>query len=389
MKNIYNCHTHTFNGRYVPSDFLKEFLQGNTKALVLGKILKTSFLGINKLAVWIVGKTSYSAFAPFLKVGVMKTQDMVFEDLKSNFPGDTRIVVLPLNFEYMGAGDVSISYQQQLDDLLEVRMRYPDQCLPFVFIDPRMGTAEQNLAFIQRYLGQHKGCVGIKLYPSLGYFPYDPRLYKVYEFAQSNQIPVISHCSKGGIFYDPDTFPETAFHSSSFNPQLTNKVDRTAGNPAPARQYDFKPAPAKEYKNNFIRPENYVDVLEKFPNLKLCFAHYGGDEDMLAFLKNGPSNTWYEQIKILISLYPNVYTDISYSLHDPSIREQIRKDFQDPVLRKRILFGTDYFMTLREPGVDEFHLYTDCLNTMQVNDFEVMANGNNRLFLTSAFYTAP
>jgi predicted TIM-barrel fold metal-dependent hydrolase len=385
MKNIYNCHAHSFNGRYLPSQFLKEYMSGKTKALLLGKLLNTSFLAINKLAVSIVGATQYKEFVPFLKVGIMKTQDMVFEDQITAFPSDTRIVILPLNFKYMEAGEVNIPYEQQLDDLLEVRKRYPDKCLPFVFIDPRMGTADQNLAFVQRYLGPGKGCVGIKLYPSLGYYPYDSRLYKVYEFAEQNQIPIISHCSKGGIFYDPDTLPSDVLHSTSFNPQEISKVDKSQ----PLRSYTFPPAATKDFKNNFIKPENYVDVMEKFPRLKMCLAHYGGDEDILAFLKNGPSNTWYEQVRSLIPLYPNLHTDISYSLYDAGIRKQIKSDFQDPSLRKRILFGTDFFMTLREPGVDESHLFSDCLQTMSQPDFEVMANENNRAFLSSAFYTAP
>jgi predicted TIM-barrel fold metal-dependent hydrolase len=231
--------------------------------------------------------------------------------------------------------------------------------------------------------------VGIKLYPSLGFYPYDPRLYKVYEFAEQNGVPIITHCSKGGIFYDPDTLPATALFSSSFNPQIMNKVDVAPGQPSGSRTYSFSPAPAQTFKNNFIRPENYVDVLEKFPRLKLCLAHYGGDEEIFNFLQLGPSNTWYEQIQKLIRLYPNVCTDISYSLYDKGIREQVKKDVQDPSLRNRILFGTDFFMTLRQPGVDEFHLYTDCLQTMGVSDFELIANENNRVFLSSSFYTAP
>jgi predicted TIM-barrel fold metal-dependent hydrolase len=392
MKNIYDCHTHVFTGKYIPSKFFKEYMTGETRAVLFEKVLKTSFLGINKFAVWILSRTEkYKKFSAFLEVGIMKTQDMVFEDMKKAYPGDTRIVVLPVNFQYMEAGELSVSYCQQVDDLMEVRMRYPNQCLPFIFIDPRMGTAEENLSFVKKYAAKDKGCIGIKLYPSVGYYPYDPRLYKVYEYAEANGIPIITHCSKGGIFYNPDKLPVTALFSSSFNPQVMNKLETDTAGKFPKREYIFNAEETKKFKNNFIRPENYIDVLEKFPKLKLCLAHFGGDSELFDHIDHHKTNTWYDQIKQLITMYPNVYTDISYSLYDKKILGQVKSDLDIPgsPYRNRILYGTDYFMTLQEDHVNEESLFTNCLNDLLLTDFEKIANENNREFLTSLIYTAP
>jgi len=53
-----------------------------------------------------------------------------------------------------------------LEDLFELKLKYPSQCFPFVAIDPRSGTAIENRDFVKRYMD--RGFSGIKLYPALG-----------------------------------------------------------------------------------------------------------------------------------------------------------------------------------------------------------------------------
>jgi len=261
-----------FLGLYVP-DFLAKRL---TKALRRKWSAKIIVKLLEKF-----GGPEYSKYAAFLKIGSKKTQHMVFNDLrKSQYPEGTRFVVLPLNFRYMGAGKLKIGYRQQLDDLIGVKKRFPNTCLPFVFIDPRMGTSEQNYAFVKEYID--KGFVGIKLYPSLGYYPFDYRLEKVYKFAEENEIPIMTHCSTTGIYYkDSDNIPHEFTHPESFNKQSNSYFD-----PSKPRSYfyPYNTAIRKKKRNdvftdNFLQPENYIDVLKKFPSLKLCFAHFGLDNE--------------------------------------------------------------------------------------------------------------
>jgi uncharacterized protein len=400
MSTIYNCHVHVFNARYVPEYFLYGMAEGMPKktAKMLGVALKTPLL--KSFVIWCLGKfgtASQKRSIEFLRIGVQKTQDVLFENVMANYPAGTRAVVLPINFRYMGAGEEGIGYEQQLDNLIEVKKKNPDTCLPFVFIDPRMGTPAQNRDFVKKYI--EKGFKGIKLYPSLGYYPYDPGLELVYEYAMENNLPIMTHCSRGGIYYN-DTHSPQQLHSLSMNPQVSTILHdpKTAAN---KREYNFTASATKEFKNNFLDPENYVDVLLKFKTLKLCFAHFGGDLGELEVkVKKPDAWTWYDKIKALINNpeFPNVFTDISYSLYSKENMALFKKDlYVDPTakpevqdaqkhLRSRILFGTDFFMTLQEDKVTEFGLHTNTMQFLGVVDFKQIAEENPREYLRSTVY---
>jgi predicted TIM-barrel fold metal-dependent hydrolase len=54
-----------------------------------------------------------------------------------------------------------------------------------------------------------RGCKGVKTYPNLGYFPYDKRLYPVYEYCQANNVPILTHCSPSNpVYYRGDGIAE-------------------------------------------------------------------------------------------------------------------------------------------------------------------------------------
>jgi hypothetical protein len=80
-------------------------------------------------------------------------------------------------------------------------------------------------------------------------------------------------------------------------------------------------------------------------DLCLCLAHFGG---------NTPTGQeWAADIMQMIQKYPNLYADISSSFGNPEFREffldLIRKDETADTrvkLKDRILFGTDWYMTL-------------------------------------------
>jgi predicted TIM-barrel fold metal-dependent hydrolase len=400
MSTIYNCHVHVFNARHVPEYFLYGMADGMPKktAKLVGQLLKTPIMkGLVIKYLEKFGSPAQKKFIEFLRIGVQKTQDVLYENVMANYPAGTRAVLLPLNFKYMGAGEEGIGYEQQLEGLLEVKKKNPDTCLPFVFIDPRMGTPLQNRDFVKKYID--KGFKGIKLYPSLGYYPYDPGLELVYKYAVENNLPVMTHCSRGGIYYN-DTLSLQQLHSISMLPQV-NSILHKPGTPAVKREYNFTSGPTKEFKNNFLDPENYVDVLLKFPQLKLCFAHFGGDLGELDVkVKDANAWTWYDKIKKLINdpRFPNVFTDISYSLYNTDNMKLFKEDLRvDPAadpevqacqqhMRSRILFGTDFFMTLQEDKVTEFKLHTDTMQFLGIPDFMQIANTNPVEFMRSAVY---
>ncbi len=391
-KPICNVHVHTFNAQYVPNNFVGQFF--NIFPKLLTRILKGKRSG--KALVAILNKLPRNAemrkYVAFLKVGIKESQYKIFNDLRyqEGYPDGTRFAVLPLNFKYMGAGKVSVPYEQQLNELIRVAASSNGSLLPYVYIDPRMGTAEQNRDFVKKYI-EEKGFVGIKLYPALGYYPYDERLELVYEYAAANDIPIMTHCSSTGVFYnDRKCIPGDFLDSTSFNPQTHDVIWRGE------RQYQYpfppiNPKTKKKYKkklwmsrfaDNFLDPVNYTDALEKWPNLKICFAHFGLDNDQY---DKKIELKWHEYIVELMRKYDNVYTDISYSLHYETVREKFHDYMTDPVLSKKILYGTDFFMTLQEVPTEQ-DLFLKTQKTFGSIDFQKIAQINMEGYLGSGFY---
>ncbi|OFX17730.1 MAG: hypothetical protein A2033_04235 [Bacteroidetes bacterium GWA2_31_9] len=126
----------------------------------------------------------------------LKTQEEVFRNLKSFYPKDTKFVVLSMDMEHMAAGNPKISFEKQLEDLADLKKKYGNIIFPFVCADPRNLSLTQT---VKKYITQHH-FQGIKLYPALGFYPFDIRLHEVYKFAIENNIPIITHCCKGVIY---------------------------------------------------------------------------------------------------------------------------------------------------------------------------------------------
>ena len=300
-------------------------------------------------------------YASFLSAGREINQEIIFDNLQKNkaYATDTRFVVLTMDFDFMGAGKARCNYMTQLAQVVKLKKKYPDKLLPFIAIDPRRGTADQLLDLVRKHV-EDLGFIGIKMYPALGFYPYDPRLIKVYDYAQDIQLPVMTHCTKSGVF---------------FKGQLTREHLRPLNmNSNPCKKDYVTERKNAIFKNNFSHPDNYKDVLDLFPDLKLCIAHYGGSSQMLKARGNdGDMKNWYNIIRYLVEgkhqsqfyntvinaeepelrrefakVCGNVFTDVSYSLAEKKVFDLVKQNFDHPVVGKKILFGTDYYMTVIE-----------------------------------------
>ena len=378
---IYNCHTHIFNFACAPNGFLSNYI-GKAAAEVVGRLLRVRLL--RRPLNWLIGRAPFvKKYAALVQVGTSESQDLVFRRLASNYPENTAFVVLTLDFDHMAAGNAPAGYRTQLELVREVKRKYPDTCLPFLCIDPRHGSMGELTDMVKRYFdpAAHSGYVGIKLYPSLGFYPFHYNLQGVYAFAEQHGIPIMTHCTRAGIYYVKEPMDPGMVQPISFNPTPRVQQRHTEG------QYRYTPKTKNEdFCDNFLDPVNYLDVLDKYPKLKLCIAHYGGDDE-ITDPKQHPG--WYEIIRdeLMIDRYPNVYTDVSYTLANKDSWPAIRKDLADPRLRQRMLFGTDFFMTLKEPYTEE-ELYKRLETALGPADWEQVANTNPRNYLTSSVYAA-
>lgn len=368
-----NIHTHIFNIECAPRRFIGIKLP---QIIYNRKIVK----GVTRALKFLIpsNKDKLDRYANFLLIGTRKNQSLIWKDLITAYPHmRTRFVVLSLDMDMMEAGSPRNNYETQITQLFDVKDKYRNQLLPFVCVDPRK-TYPQG---VRKYLEEkflRFGFVGIKLYPALGFYPFDPKLEEVYRFACEKKLPVMVHCTKGGVW---------------FQGKITDKhVLPDNFNPNPVYEYDYRSQrndKNRNFKNNFSNPKNYEEVLKVFPKLKLCFGHFGGSSEIVISEKNG-SNTletnFYLKIKDLMNRYENVYADVSYTLSEiKEIKSFLLDDLAHNKYKERIMFGTDFYMTIQENS--EKKLVDNLLKHISSDEFHQIAVVNSKKYLDSEYYT--
>jgi predicted TIM-barrel fold metal-dependent hydrolase len=368
-----NVHTHIFNVRCAPNRFYN-YPIGNFLSFVpqFGNLLATLLRKVNPFK----NNDLLERYAAMISIGIMKHQKDIFEDLLKNYTlfNDVKVVALTMDMDFMGAGKAVDNFKTQIKAVADLKTIYPHNLIAFFGVDPRRPKV---LDLLKIYVEDY-GFTGIKLYPALGFFPFDYRMRDIYLYAIENSLPIITHCDQGGIFYK--------------GPLTTEQLNPISLNPRKKVSYaKYKNLNAAEFKNFFTDPLNFQEVLEidEFKDLKICFAHFGGKEMILGANGYYPyQQNWYKSIKTLIKLFPNIYTDISYTLHNNNkkLTKQFTVDFSDPDIMDKILFGTDYYMTVREKN--EIKLINDFIENYRISDslFHKLSVINNQSFLTTNFY---
>lgn len=207
--------------------------------------------------------------------------------------------------------------------------------LPFFPVDPRRATdPEENLyeSFRNAFSGINP-FYGVKVYPALGYAPADPRLDPIYEVCAKYRIPVMTHC--GGTMV-----------STFDNPIIVNDDGQSVEVPGASRD---------ERVDWLNHPERWARVLEKHPDLHLNLAHFGGSDQ---WKESDPLST--ERVKVILDLMCkyNVYSDFSFNLDSPKatlnfVNALNQNSAEGELIRKRALFGTDYWVILPVSDLNE------------------------------------
>lgn len=349
---MYNSHVHLFTLDHVPDRFLSFIPISWLKRL---GILKWA---IKRMPKSILGRfEKLERLASMLAFGNLNNQEEAYLKLCSYYPRDTVFAVMPMDMEFMGAGAPSRGhgYLQQLEELQELARRHPESIYPFVCADPRRpGVEELVINSLQH------GCRGIKLYPALGFYPFDHRLLGIYEYACRHGIPVTAHCSLGAVYYrggitdDMRRHPVTGEYfkekdNRSFTAHYTDPVNYG---------YLLNPAKLQKYLDR-ARPGAKAPDLS---DLKICLAHFGGEDAWYDFLykpwnpyaKEEVNSSWLSTIRDLMKDRPNVYADISYMLGKEQYYGLLKTLLQQETAGRRILYGTDYYLVEQETSERAF-----------------------------------
>ncbi len=231
---------------------------------------------------------------------------------------------------------------------------------PFAGITPALHSFDFLKNMLSRYIntshefhGLHeipdKPFYGIKVYPPLGFDPW-PNDYEtlkkhryLYEFCESNRIPIITHCDDQG----------------------------------------FRGVPAKEAWK-YTDPASWRTVLENYPGLRLDLAHFGrqyaisADKNIYSIsarMKMLPSSPWFRSAAELMQEFDGVYADLSFSgcQDDFYIRLNnyigtLEGSAKEKFL-SRILFGSDFSINLLK--VESYTEYYSILEGSPLSDEDI------------------
>ncbi len=234
-------------------------------------------------------------------------------------------------------------FRKHLLELQDLTNKNQKTVMPFLAVDPRR-TGIEVLIRELILTGTFKG---IKLYPPLGYLPTHPDLYPIYQLCIENNIPVTTHTSPGGM--------------KNMCKQLQTQSKKQNGT------IEIITASADNPVELFATPNNWLAILEnkKYSNLKLNFAHFGGSEaiqEYVNFLIKGKksdliSDNWSYQIIQLMMQFKNVYADFSYCPDKQTIENINILIEHHPILKTRLMFGTDFVMVMKESSMGGLENY--------------------------------
>jgi predicted TIM-barrel fold metal-dependent hydrolase len=183
-----------------------------------------------------------------------------------------------------------------------------------------------------RYAVEKVGFIGCKVYPPVGFAPLDNErlddsaatgrqldlaLRAFYAYCEAEEVPITAHTSSGNEF-----------------------------------GLGFR---------TFASPARWELALREFPRLHLNLGHFGHEEGVDSVAGVEAAGAWIRQAAALMSVYPNVYADLSNSalVYDEAYAtrylghlEAIFKRF--PNVPRRIMYGSDFWLNRLAAGSDIF-----------------------------------
>jgi predicted TIM-barrel fold metal-dependent hydrolase len=359
---ITNCHVHIFTQAHTPDRFLPWPVPQLVRIPPVRRILRWIARLVDREQ-----KTALGRYAQIIETSYKKTQREVFEIVRGFYPEGTRFVLLAMDMTKMNAGGVAVGIDAQHAELVALRRAYPRGIvIPFAAVDPRHeGIVEKTIALIEQHDFR-----GLKLYPPTGYHPYDHRLWPLYEYAEEHNLPVLTHCSR----------PASVQYRGE--PTVEMRTDPVTGELLNTGRF--------ELLTRFTDPDAYVPLLEKYPRLRICLAHFGGAGDWRSYLDrpwhsggDTAKKSWLAKILDMLrsGKYPNLWTDISYTLYANDEHVYLLKVLlSDPKVSNHVLFGSDFYV-VENAELEERRRSVRLRAVLGEQVFSTLARENPRRFL--------
>ena len=314
------------------------------------------------------GKETKELLKRYLNIGryaFHKDQGTILSRLKGQYPKGSGMVILPMDMEYMGAWRPPVRYRDQMEKLAELKAKKTNAktIYPFVFADPRRmveikkekrnragdkiyfdytitaGKVELKDCFIKDFIDntvKEKNFSGIKIYPALGYYPFDEKLLPLWVYAAEKGIPIMTHCVKGPMFYRGKKEMDWNYHpvfeqamgkddEAVDEKKLNWEEGEEESSTEDKKLTKYEKLALPQTKNgdfcaNFTHPMNFLCLLEEellrkvianaveknkdtelrllfgykdentplahtLTKLKICLAHYGGADQWLRYFE--------------------------------------------------------------------------------------------------------
>jgi predicted TIM-barrel fold metal-dependent hydrolase len=218
-----------------------------------------------------------------------------------------------------------------MDNLMDLVKTRNGELFPFVAIDPRRPDIIKTLLSGGFTKGDPR-FYGVKLYPRMGYHPQCKPMDDVYKFCSDKNLPITFHCGKGG--FPPITTPK---------------------------------------RRDFGKPENFEPVIQKYPNLKIDFAHLGSSDK---------THEWAKKIVEMIGKYDNVYSDLSCYTHKKDL-DYVKENYWDKnqKLKTRLMFGTDFDVMYFTGIITMQNYYNNFKNTFTTDELKMLMHDNPMRFM--------
>lgn len=240
-------------------------------------------------------------FIGYLRIALMPDIRNVTDHLMGSLTKKDAIIALMMDITKDGSG--GDQFEAQLKETSDMVVTYPGRTFPFVAVNKK----RPNHYDIMKRALTSMGFVGVKLYPSLGYDIGSENMKSVLRYCARNDVPVLQHSNITGF--------STHNNGNKSNPSHWEPLLKT----------------------------------EELGSLKICFGHFGGSQNLVR--NTIPIDSWTATILKLMEKHPGVYADISYHtepMKSTAARENYFRNLKglmaDNRYRKRLLFGTDFYM---------------------------------------------